>query len=176
MGRLLRALDREEHRTARSVEAWVVVLDSLGWCAALREDADRALCLSPRAAAWWRDSNGGEVCWRQLTAALDHIPVEAFLVRTEALWVWRRAPNSVNAPPRPSLAPSELTRREAEILGWLRQGKSGPEIAAIVGCARRTVESHVARIYKKLGVRSRAQLMFHNPSTNDGGKQAKRVS
>jgi DNA-binding CsgD family transcriptional regulator len=41
------------------------------------------------------------------------------------------------------------------VLAWLREGKTGPEVAIILNCARRTVESHVAKIYRKLGVRHR---------------------
>lgn len=48
-----------------------------------------------------------------------------------------------------------LTRREAEILMWLAQGKSSTAIAAITGSASRTVEKHLEHIYRKLGVENR---------------------
>lgn len=51
------------------------------------------------------------------------------------------------------LAPSPiLTRRESEVMSWLCEGKTGPEIAIILGCATRTVEKHLANLYQKLGV------------------------
>ena len=49
-----------------------------------------------------------------------------------------------------------LTPREAEVLFWLSEGKSNPEIATILGSARRTVEKHVERILEKLGVEHRS--------------------
>lgn len=48
-----------------------------------------------------------------------------------------------------------LTPREAEVLRWLAQGKSSPEIAAILGISARTVSKHLTRIYLTLGVEHR---------------------
>jgi DNA-binding NarL/FixJ family response regulator len=48
-----------------------------------------------------------------------------------------------------------LTAREAEVLLWIAQGKSNPDIAGILGCAENTVKVHVARIFEKLGVENR---------------------
>lgn len=48
-----------------------------------------------------------------------------------------------------------LTPREAEVLLWIAQGKSNPDIAGILGCAENTVKVHSARIFEKLGVENR---------------------
>lgn len=48
-----------------------------------------------------------------------------------------------------------LTRREAEILGWLSEGKTNTEIAALLGISPRTVEKHCENLFAKLGVESR---------------------
>jgi DNA-binding CsgD family transcriptional regulator len=48
-----------------------------------------------------------------------------------------------------------LTRREAEVLFWMTQGKTNPEIAILIGMGRRTVEKHTERIFEKLGVETR---------------------
>ncbi len=48
-----------------------------------------------------------------------------------------------------------LTPREAEILFWVAQGKTSPEIAIIVGNAPATVKKHVENITAKLGVETR---------------------
>jgi DNA-binding CsgD family transcriptional regulator len=48
-----------------------------------------------------------------------------------------------------------LTRREAEVLIWICQGKGNPEIAVILGLSVRTIEKHVERILEKLGVETR---------------------
>ena len=49
-----------------------------------------------------------------------------------------------------------LTSREAEILAALTKGARNSEIAEQLGIAERTVKAHLARIYDKLGVDSRA--------------------
>jgi DNA-binding CsgD family transcriptional regulator len=48
-----------------------------------------------------------------------------------------------------------LTAREAEVLGWVAQGKSNSEIVTILAMSVRTVEKHLERIFEKLGVESR---------------------
>lgn len=48
-----------------------------------------------------------------------------------------------------------LTRREREVLEWLRAGKTNRDIADLVGASRRTVEKHLEHIYAKLGVETR---------------------
>lgn len=48
-----------------------------------------------------------------------------------------------------------LSRREAEVLGWVTEGKTNEEIGTILGARRRTVEKHVERILEKLGVETR---------------------
>ncbi len=49
-----------------------------------------------------------------------------------------------------------LTPREAEVLFWIAQGKSNPDIATILGAAVRTVHKHVENIFRKLGCETRA--------------------
>lgn len=53
------------------------------------------------------------------------------------------------------LVPLGLTPREAEILRWLMQGKSIPEIAAILSISPRTVSKLLTRVYRQLGVENR---------------------
>ena len=48
-----------------------------------------------------------------------------------------------------------LTPREAEVLLWVAQGKSNPEVAAILGAAEKTVKVHLGHIFEKLGVDNR---------------------
>lgn len=48
-----------------------------------------------------------------------------------------------------------LTPREAEILFWIAQGKTSPEIAIILDTALATVKNHVHHILGKLGVETR---------------------
>ena len=56
------------------------------------------------------------------------------------------------------LAPVPLTRREREVAILAAQGLAAREIGERLFVSRRTVESHLARVYDKLGIRSRAEL------------------
>lgn len=53
------------------------------------------------------------------------------------------------------LEPLGLTRREAEVLAWVAQGKTNDAIATILGLSPRTVEKHVENLLRKLGVETR---------------------
>jgi DNA-binding CsgD family transcriptional regulator len=57
------------------------------------------------------------------------------------------------APARP------LSAREAEIVGWLREGKSNEEMAQLLGISALTVKNHLQRIYRLLGVGNRAHAL-----------------
>ena len=48
-----------------------------------------------------------------------------------------------------------LTKREAEVMHWIAQGKSNGEIATILESSPRTVAKHVEHIFLKLKVESR---------------------
>lgn len=57
------------------------------------------------------------------------------------------------------LARSPLTEREREIAGRLLAGRSNREIARDLFLSHQTVKNYVSRIYKKLGVTTRLELM-----------------
>lgn len=60
------------------------------------------------------------------------------------------------SPPGPAaLIALGITAREAEVLYWIAQGKSNPDIATILGANVRTVHKHVEHIFQKLGVETR---------------------
>ena len=52
-----------------------------------------------------------------------------------------------------------LTRREQQVLGELRRGKTNKEIAARLGVSITTINKHVQQVLKKLHVRTRAQAV-----------------
>ena len=54
-----------------------------------------------------------------------------------------------------SLMTLGLTRRQAEILFWVIQGKTNPEIATILGVSTLTVRTHLERVFAKLKVETR---------------------
>jgi len=49
----------------------------------------------------------------------------------------------------------KITRREADVLYWVSQGKTDWEIAQILSISERTVNKHLEQIYRKLGVNNR---------------------
>jgi DNA-binding response OmpR family regulator/DNA-binding CsgD family transcriptional regulator len=63
-------------------------------------------------------------------------------------------------PVRPDPTPRELeplglTPREAEVLFWIAQGKTNPEIAVILDTSINTIKTHSQRIFEKLRVETR---------------------
>ena len=58
-------------------------------------------------------------------------------------------------------AVDELTERERQVLGLLALGHTNREIAEQLVISVRTVESHRARIQRKLAITSRAELVRH---------------
>jgi DNA-binding CsgD family transcriptional regulator/tetratricopeptide (TPR) repeat protein len=57
--------------------------------------------------------------------------------------------------------PGGLTQREMDVLRLLVAGKSNPEIAAALFISRDTARTHVANIFRKLDVRTRAEAVDH---------------
>ena len=56
----------------------------------------------------------------------------------------------------PAPNPSGLSDREVEVLCFVARGASNKEIASQLGLSAKTVQHHVAHVYDKIGVRSRA--------------------
>ncbi|HET9671469.1 MAG TPA: response regulator transcription factor, partial [Actinomycetota bacterium] len=54
---------------------------------------------------------------------------------------------------------SDLTSRERQILELLSEGRTMRQIATRLGISPRTVETHVGKVYRKLGVRTRVQAV-----------------
>lgn len=61
-----------------------------------------------------------------------------------------------------SIAPGDgLTQREAEILGFVAQGFSNKQIAAVLQISERTVRTHVSSILDKLHLTNRTQATLY---------------
>lgn len=58
-----------------------------------------------------------------------------------------------------TIPPKELPRRMREVYGMLVHGMSEAAIAAQLGISGRTAHHHVTRLYRALGVHSRAELL-----------------
>ena len=66
---------------------------------------------------------------------------------------------TLNSPPV-ALESLGLTEREAEVLAWVAQGKSNPEVGIILGMSARTVQKHLEHVFEKLGVESRTAAIL----------------
>jgi two-component system response regulator NreC len=73
-----------------------------------------------------------------------------------ALAKWREAPGRVHA-----RAIDDLTPRELEVLRLIALGHTNAEIATMLYVSVRTVENHRASVMRKLGLRTRAELVRH---------------
>jgi DNA-binding NarL/FixJ family response regulator len=84
--------------------------------------------------------------------------IHARLRRRDVLEQQLKARLSKIAPDFHNLAPLEalgVSPREAEVLGWVAQGKSNAEIASILRMSEHTVKKHLQHVFDKLGVESR---------------------
>ena len=60
---------------------------------------------------------------------------------------------------RPRESSSDLTPQELQVAMEVSAGRSNPEVAAALFISRKTVEMHLTRIYRKLGITNRAELV-----------------
>ncbi|WP_310961945.1 AAA family ATPase [Nocardioides terrisoli] len=74
------------------------------------------------------------------------------------LWAARADDELARVAGRPAVADDELTPAEQQVARLVARGASNREVAAALSISPRTVEVHLGRIYRKLGIRSRAQL------------------
>ncbi len=54
---------------------------------------------------------------------------------------------------------ANLTAREREVVSHISQGETNAEIAKVLFLSPHTVKEHTSAIYRKLGVRNRAQAV-----------------
>jgi DNA-binding NarL/FixJ family response regulator len=79
------------------------------------------------------------------TASAFGVEPEVFLLQED-----------VPSPGPEALGSLGLTARESEVLFWIAQGKSNPDIALILGTSPRTIHKHVENLFRKLGCETRA--------------------
>lgn len=60
---------------------------------------------------------------------------------------------------RQSCQLDQLSERECEVLRWMMEGFSNPEIAKQLYVSSETVKSHLSHCLSKLGVRDRTQAV-----------------
>lgn len=142
-----------EHPDNRAGKAYLTLYDALlaSDAAEAREGAERA----ERAFARLRMP-----LWRALALELARRPREALeLYRNVGdRGAIRRLEAVLAAPNRRGRAKNELTEREREVVVLVASGSSNRAIAGALTISERTVENHVASIFAKLGVCSRAEV------------------
>ena len=56
---------------------------------------------------------------------------------------------------------AQLSQMELKVMGYLVRGMTINNTAEELGITRNTADTYVRRIYRKLGVHSRAEAVFH---------------
>jgi DNA-binding CsgD family transcriptional regulator len=93
----------------------------------------------------------------QLRTAYD--PFEAIGTRSFAGRAWQElTATGATAHSRRNATLDELTAQEARIASLAGEGLSNPKIAARLYISKGTVDYHLNKVFRKLGIRSRAQL------------------
>jgi DNA-binding NarL/FixJ family response regulator len=72
--------------------------------------------------------------------------------------------------PPDALLLAGLTRREAEVVSLIAQGRSNQHVAAALGISDRTVGKHLEHSYRKLGVSDRSTAAARVWELTDGGR------
>ena len=73
---------------------------------------------------------------------------------------------------RPPESSSDLTPQELQVAMEVSAGRSNPEVAAALFISRKTVEMHLTRIYRKLGITNRAELVRFRRFAERGPRQS----
>ena len=96
---------------------------------------------------------------RRKRAASDSLAetLELFERSGAALWAKRAREELGRVGVRPR-APQGLTAAERRVAELAASGLTNQEVAAAAFMSRKTVEANLTRIYRKLGIRSRAEL------------------
>jgi two-component system, NarL family, response regulator LiaR len=102
---------------------------------------------------------------------LKDSPAEDLLRAIRAVWqgdaylsppIAHKLMREFSAPPSSLVVrPEVLTRREAEVLDQIAQGRSNQEIAAALSISERTVSAHVSSLLQKLHLASRTQAALY---------------
>jgi DNA-binding CsgD family transcriptional regulator len=88
----------------------------------------------------------------------DEIKVDVFRVGDGNKYIVEMV--SLNDTPSPADYKYKFSKREAEIIDALIQGKNNRQIAQCVNLSCNTIKTHVKNIYKKAGVGNRTELAF----------------
>jgi DNA-binding CsgD family transcriptional regulator len=113
---------------------------------------------------WLRRSKRRRDARRELRVAydmFDQMGAEVFAARTAS----ELSAVGEGVQPRTSATPVDLTPQEARVAGLAVEGVTNNQIAAQLFISPRTVEYHLRKVFRKLGVSSRSQLARHLPAS-----------
>jgi DNA-binding CsgD family transcriptional regulator len=85
-------------------------------------------------------------------------PKRAKIVHAMCAQTWDRFAQLARYPLEDSgrnCATENLTRRELEVLNWMKHGKSNTDISEILNLSIKTIEYHVSNVFRKLGATNR---------------------
>jgi DNA-binding CsgD family transcriptional regulator len=106
---------------------------------------------------------------KQRRAAANAFAEAAVIFERLGAVAWaQRARNELDVVGPRRRAPDELTATELRVAELAAAGTTNREIARAVFMSEKTVEAHIARVYRKLGIHSRAELgkwMAGNPAS-----------
>ncbi|GAA4902650.1 regulatory LuxR family protein [Actinomycetospora succinea] len=108
---------------------------------------------------------------RDAHAAFVALGARPWAARAESELAAAGVPSPRGAPARTAWA--ALTPQEFQVARVVAEGRSNDEAAAALFVSRKTVENHLTRVYRKLGLRSRSELVRRFP---DGTAGAPRLS
>ena len=107
---------------------------------------------------------------KQRRAAADAFAEAAAIFERLGAVAWaQQARNELDVVGPRRRAPDELTATELRVAELAAAGTTNREIARAVFMSEKTVEAHIARVYRKLGIHSRAELgawMAGNPASS----------
>ena len=113
----------------------------------------RTLLVRGRLRRRWGDDASGRSDLGHAAALFQRVGAEGWAAQAEAD---RTSTAAVRAG---IIHPVPLTPQELQVAGLVTTGRANKEIAELLFVSPRTVESHLGRIFRKLGVRSRSQLI-----------------
>jgi DNA-binding NarL/FixJ family response regulator len=99
----------------------------------------------------------------QYAEAALHLGAAGFVLKTAPLSelldaIRRVAAGGLAFSVRPGTSAIRLTPREHEVVRLVADGRSNDEIGAALGIGAKTVETHLARVFERVGVTSRTEL------------------
>ncbi len=139
----------QPERAARLLSAAYALRDALGVAHLHHHVRGERILAATRASL-------DEETFAEMWAAGRALPVEAAIADAVAMAADAQ-PASSTRPRAPGPHHVALTPRERDVLRLLVEGRSDREIAAVLFVGPRTVHTHVANLFAKLGVKNRAE-------------------